>query len=169
MSIHQSLAYSSIYAVVNRGMDFIVREAKAFVEENKLYDFSKSQLHGICGEVDNGDNFANLQSQVKTWLEKQAKKRSGEDWNNVKGELLKKMFDWDETRITPLKQLAKIPFRKQPSESENIDEILTDEKLTSNLDTLKFKLARSFFYSLLTFCRCYEQDEIRKRAEEMEL
>ena len=166
MTDYKTLAHLSIETLVDRGMDFLVKDAKTFVKDKNLCQFSKSQIYGLRGRVDKGKNFSDLKTGVTEWLDNQSKKRTGENWKNIRDELLNKMFEWDKNRINNIRKLAQKTFDEKEPISRNINNLLTEKNLTKDL---KFQLARRFFYAVLTFYRCCEDEEIRTKLEEMQL
>jgi len=162
----KTLAHLSIETLVDRGMDFLVKEANTFVKDQNLHEFSKSQIYGLRSEIDKIDNFADLEAGMKAWLKNQAEKRAGEKWKKIRDKLLSKMFEWDKDRIDNIKKLAQKTFDEKEIISRDINKLLTEQNLTEDL---KFQLARRFFYAVLTLYRCCEDEEIRKKLEEMQL
>lgn len=162
MTDYKALAPLCIKTLVNRGIDFLVEEAKTFVKDESLHELSKNQIYGLRSEVDKGENFADLKARVTAWLNSQSEKKTGGKWKDIKNKLLNKMFEWDMPRVENVRKLAQKPFRK----TEPIVRAINTLNLTENL---RFELARSFFYAVLTFYRCYEDKEIREELEEMQL
>jgi hypothetical protein len=165
MTDYNALAALSVQTLVDRGMDFLVEEAKAFVQGHKLHELSKSQLSGLRSVIDKGENFFDLKTNVEEWMTKQEKKESGKKWKDIRAELVEKMFQWDK-RADVIKKLAKKPFREQHPIAQPIERLLTAQNIAKDLEDLKFQLARKFFFTLLTVCRCYEDREIRKQLQE---
>lgn len=177
MTDYNALAALSIQTLVDRGMDFLVEEAKAFVQKHKLHELSKSQLSGLRSEIEKGKDFLELKTKVEEWTKKQEEKKSGQKWKDIRPELLKKMFQWDVEkkvfqwdmeRVTLIKKLLvnEKRFREQSSIAQAIERRLTAQNLKNDLAELKFQLARKFFFALLTVCRCYEDEKIRKQLQE---
>jgi len=162
MKDYKQLAKKSIETLLDRGMDFLVEEAKTFVKDKNLHEFSKSQIYGLYSEVDKGENLADFKKGVEAWLRNQSKKKTGTKWKDIKDELLKKMFEWDKDRIKNVSNLAQKLLKEERFEKvKAIDTFLT-ENLTEDL---KLRLAKNFFYAVLAFYRCYEDEEIREKLE----
>jgi len=164
MRENEDLANLCVEVLINNGMDFLIKEAEDFVREMDFYEFSKSQIYGLLEQVDKYNTFLDLKQGVKKWLKNQSAKKSGKNWAEVSDELKKKMFSWDENRLLEMKELAKKKIGDKSLNSSYVFLILKEKNMK---DHLKLKLAKSFFYSVLTYYRCYSDNDTKKILEDM--
>lgn len=139
--------------LIDRGMDFLVAEAKDFVLGKKLYKISSSQFFGLCSVVNSCGDYANLKQKVENWLGKQSEKRTNNQWQNVKDNIINKMFVWDDSRLKKIQETAE---RKLKTE---FDAPLSQDKMSADL---QFMLARSVFHKILAYYRIYADEKMRE-------
>jgi len=157
MKDYEKLTNKSIETLIDRGMDFLINEAKTFVKDNNLHELSKSQIYGLSNQVVKGKNYDDLKDKVRSWLDNQSKKKTGEKWKNIKDEFLKRMFEWDNDRLKNINSLTKELLPKTKPFEDAIDNLLDKQNLPEDLN---FKLANNFFTAVLSCYRCY-WDELK--------
>lgn len=148
-----------IISTIEQGLDYLIKRAKLFVDNNNLCEISQNQLTSLRSEVEKGENFVSLQKSVKDWLKKQTDKKSGEKWVKIQPHILKNMFDWQDI-ITLIKNNNQKILNEQHPLIAEFNALLTEENIKNDLNDIKFLLAKKFFFTVFAIYRCYKDKDV---------
>lgn len=181
MSSQTKIAQSAVTTFLDRGVDFLLEEARCFVEDKNLDNvLSPSQLSRLQSIFQqNASDFAKQKDEVKKFIDNQVEKdtkRGGEGWAKFgDNSLYKRMFEFSDEKGKVQKQVKEL-LRKNNRLSNELENNL-DDLFNPKLDrpeqrdleakewlekTLEPTLARKMLVAILTIYRC-KRKKLRHR------
>ncbi|MBU0567811.1 hypothetical protein KJ693_01290 [bacterium] len=184
MNSPTQIEQSAVTTLLDRGVDFLLEEARCFVEDKNLNILKPSQLSRLQSIFQqNASDFAKQKDEVKKFIDKQVEKdnkRGGEGWAKFGDSLYKRMFEFSDEKIKVQKQVKEL-LRKNNRRSNKLENDL-DGLFNPRLDepeqkdfeakewlekTLEPALARKMLVAILTVYRCKRKElPIPKLQEE---
>ncbi|MDR4497177.1 MAG: hypothetical protein MRK02_04520 [Candidatus Scalindua sp.] len=144
---------------IDRGADFLVAIGQKFFQDYSFDKFNKNQLHNLRWVIEGSSDFSDMVKLVNKWLDKQAERKKGRLWVEVKDSLPKVLFEWSDHE----KLIKEMALNRLGSDDnlikDGIDFLITEDNLKNGLEEMKFRLAKKLFYILITLHRCHKTDE----------
>ena len=155
------MAQSIIETLMDRGTDFIIEEARKFVEENDLKKLSSNQMNSLKSAYEKESKcYAKKKSEVKEFIDKQKEKdekQKGGKWSNLGDKLYKRIFEFspsERIRVWEIiENICEMPNKVKADLEEKFDPDLpeSNEWLEETLDPL---LSHRIFNAVYTYHRC---------------
>lgn len=150
---------------IERGADFLMPIAQKFFQDYSFDKFSKSQLHNLHRVIDLSSGFVDMENKVNEWIAKQAKRKKGQTWEEVRKSLPKVLFEWD-IHEKHIKDMAMNRLEEIKPVVTDINYLITKDNLMKDLEEVKFRLAKKLFNTLVTLHRCHADEEIHDKIQE---
>ncbi len=163
MTNSSQIMQSAVQTLLDRGLDFIVEEARSFVETNRLNKrLSPNQMSSLRAVYEKHfDNFETQKKKVSCFIKTQVEKdekRNGNKWSAVGNSLRKRIFEFSqEEREKVREQVEKLLdesglYFDYEDDLTDIFNISESKEWTEG--TLERLLSRKIFTAILTVYRC---------------
>lgn len=160
--IDQEQMKRAVKAYIDKGIDFLIEEAKEFVKEKRIYELSSSQMNCLKSIYDKySDDFTKQKEEVREFVKKQQEKdekRKNKVWSKAGDPLIKRIFEFSDSEKGIIKDKIKKYMPK--SDSHIVEQLFYGGSPELNewiKGTLEQLLSHAMFDVIYTYYRCKKE------------